>query len=269
MSELSERANLHANLFSPQLVMPLKNTLLVSSMLASMVLAPFAVSGQTTVYEEKFSSDPTVAMNNNNSNVMGSTGTQAGQYVRSTTAGAQFEYNATDDLINVGGREGFNYGMALILDVSGWAADDYNLSFDVSDYVSGNAANFTTYSLWEGSGVNFSNAAGGSVRVDLTEASTTLGTPVFRGADNGAALTNTIASGVAFTSSVDVDFTLTEGGTTGDWLMIGWGTSRAAGVDETSFNLDNVAVATVPEPSSYALLASLCSLSCVMLRRRS
>ena len=121
----------------------------------------------------------------------------------------------------------FASATALYLGTASWAAGDYTVTFDVTDYVQG-----------EGSAGTVSYAEIG------------LGEQITGGA------------------SISYDFVLTDAGTAGDFLVLGWSTTNPAegsnGSD--SFNIDNAAA--VPEPATYALLGGLLALGHVMVRRR-
>ena len=84
----------------------------------------------------------------------------------------------------------FASATALYLGTASWAAGDYTVTFDVTDYVQG-----------EGSAGTVSYAEIG--------------------------LGEQITGGASF--SISYDFTLTEAGNTGDYLVLGWGTRSANG----------------------------------------
>ncbi len=159
----------------------------------------------------------------------------------------------------------FASATALYLDTDSWTAGDYTVTFDVTDYVQG--ADDSHFGVYEGNNdgtlklrVNSGNAASNVYPQEDGSA----GTVSFAEIGLGKQIT-----GVA-TFSISYDFTLTEAGTAGDYLVLGWGTRSAnggsGGVVSDSFNVDNITI--VPEPGTYALLGGLLALGYVMVRRR-
>ncbi len=111
----------------------------------------------------------------------------------------------------------------------------------------------------------------GTLRIRVNDGNAkTNGYPIEDGS-TGTVSFNEIGLGEQITtgvSSISYDFTLTEAGSTGDYLVLGWGTRSAVsgGADSDSFSIDNITI--VPEPSSAALLAGCFALTSIMLRRR-
>jgi hypothetical protein len=165
------------------------------------------------------------------------------------------------------------YGSAttLYLDTVSWAAGDYTVTFDVANYAQG--ANDSHFGVYEG------NVAAGST-LSLRVNDSNAGSNVYPDEDSSTGtvtfgeISSGLDTGVAITgnASISYNFTLTEAGNTGDYLVLGWGTrsgiSSAAGSNlvSDSFSVDNIVI--VPEPGTYALLGGLLALGAVMVRRR-
>jgi hypothetical protein len=136
----------------------------------------------------------------------------------------------------------------------------------VTNYVQG--ADDSHFGVYEG---NVAAASTLSLRVNSGNAASNV-YPQEDGS-TGTVTFGEIGLGVAITTgvtSISYDFTLTEAGNTGDYLVLGWGTRSAnggvTGTVSDAFNVDNITI--VPEPGTYALLGGLLALSHVMLRRR-
>lgn len=159
----------------------------------------------------------------------------------------------------------FGSATTLYLDTASWAAGAYTVSFDVTDYVQG--ANDSHFGVYEGN----QNAGILRLRVNNGHASSDVypkedgstGTVSFGEIGSGEQITNGV-------TSISYDFTLTEAGSTGDYLVLGWGTRSANGGDtgvvSDSFNIDNITVTAVPEPTSATLLGL--GGAALILRRR-
>ncbi len=165
-------------------------------------------------------------------------------------------------LITGSRNRGMSTASTVYLDTSSWAAGDYNVTFDVADYVE--LANLSRFGVYKG---NISDADPLTLRVMTGNSNNNNLEYPF----NESALTvsfDQIGSGVNITSntSISYDFTLTDAGNTGDYLVLGWGNQSVANTSSDSFSVDNIAI--VPEPGTYALIGGLLALSSVMLRRR-
>jgi len=150
----------------------------------------------------------------------------------------------------------------LYLDTSSWAAGNYNVAFDVTGFTAN--ADASRFGVYEGN-----NDGTLALEINIVGAGTY--TP-FEDVSSGPAATfGEIGSGAEITtgtSSISYDFVLTEAGSAGDFLVLGWSTTNPSGGTSGSdaFNVDNIVV--VPEPSSFALLGGLLALGHVMVRRR-
>ena len=136
-------------------------------------------------------------------------------------------------------NNGRYYGSAtaLYLDTVSWAAGAYTVTFDVTNYVQG--ADDSHFGVYEG---NVAAASTLSLRVNSGNAGSDV-FPIEEGS-TGTVTFGEIGSGVAITTgvtSISYDFTLTEAGNTGDYLVLGWGTRSAngsvGGVVSDAFNV--------------------------------
>ncbi len=152
----------------------------------------------------------------------------------------------------------------LYLDTSSWAAGNYTAAFDVTGFTAN--ADASRFGVYEGNNdgslqprINMVNDAAGQdtpFEVDST------GTVSFDEIGLGAVITTGV-------SSISYDFTLTDAGSAGDYLVLGWSTTNPDGgsTGSDSFNVDNIVVSAVPEPSSAALLG-LGGLALILRRRK-
>lgn len=156
----------------------------------------------------------------------------------------------------------------LYLDTSSWAAGNYNVAFDVTGFTAN--ADASRFGVYEGNNdgtlqleINMVNEP--VIGEDTPFEVDSTGTVSFDEVGSGAVITTGV-------TSINYDFTLTDAGSAGDFLVLGWSsTNPAAGTSGSdAFNVDNIIVTdvtAVPEPSSAALLG-LGGLALILRRRK-
>lgn len=150
------------------------------------------------------------------------------------------------------------------IDTSGWAPNDYTVSFSVGGL---DGSDTYLWGLTGGSGMTGSGSA--RVRTGASQ-------PRFRDTQNGATAVDLTSGNLDSSNAADYlaiagnglqsfDITLTESevGTAGDYLMIGWGMDGSS----DGITIDDLQVSVVPEPSSIALLG-LAGLAFYLVLRR-
>ena len=233
-----------------------------------------ATQGATPIfYEQDFTSAPTSAASIGKQTYGAGNAVQNEQFgFGEHSSGGQFTTFNTGEMVisafappSTASRF-YGSATALYLDTDSWTAGDYTVTFDVANYVQG--ADDSHFGVYEG---NVAAASTLSLRVNSGNALANV-YPQEEGS-TGTVTFGEIGSGVAITTgvtSISYDFTLTEAGNTGDYLVLGWGTRSAdggvTGTVSDSFNVDNITI--VPEPGTYALIGGLLALSAVMVRRR-
>ena len=155
----------------------------------------------------------------------------------------------------------------LFIDTSSWVADiSYTVTFDVADYLGladgkNDSGNFGVFegNIAAGATLSLRNINTNGTGDPSIEGAQSSGTYSFAKIDSN--------TGITADGPISRDFTLTEAGSAGDYLMFSWNTWTPKGGPSTaSFSVDNITV--VPELGTYALLAGMTGLVYVMLRRR-
>ena len=143
---------------------------------------------------------------------------------------------------------GMSMASTLYLDTSSWAAGDYTATFDVADYVE--VANRSRFGVYEG---NVAAASTLSLRVMTGNGSAYY--PVLDGS-TGTVSFDEIGSGTAITANGEVsyDFSLTDAGAAGDYLVFGWGNTSTGSLFSNSFSVDNITVTAIPEPGTLSIV---------------
>lgn len=151
-------------------------------------------------------------------------------------------------------------GAGVWLDTTGWAAGLVTVEVDVANFVLG-ADTSIVFQAYAATGVDVTN----TVSLDLHGAPSNAPGLDSTGTATIAALG---AEQYVTANGIDVPFTFTYNGTD-DFVALTFGQVNVVGGTEFgSADLDNLTVNTVPEPSTYALLAGLTCLAFVMVRRR-
>ncbi len=245
----------------------------ITGIAALATLSLTTVTQGAAIYSQDFTSEPTSAASAGKQTYGAGNVVQNEQFgFGEHDSGGQFTtFNTGEMVISAFApptNNGRYYGSAtaLYLDTVSWAAGAYTVTFDVTNYVQG--ADDSHFGVYEG---NVAAASTLSLRVNSGNAGSDV-YPIEEGS-TGTVTFGEIGSGVAITTgvtSISYDFTLTEAGNTGDYLVLGWGTRSAndgvTGTVSDSFNVDNITI--VPEPGTYALIGGLLALSAVMVRRR-
>lgn len=245
----------------------IKITSKLLGMMAITTLMVPAASAQI-VYQNDFSSAPTItdtAPSGNN------TSPRIKDDFSMPTAGNSSFLEDFVDLTHDAGNEHLDFSNNaenawLLINTSTWATGDYTVSFD-GLVASGN----TMY--WDVIGGSAFVGTGLGVRIWMNK-----DRPYIRNAGSGSAerlgqpvaeLATTSGAAGSFTDttftsqSLNVSLTADHVGSANDYLLIGWNNVGGNG----AASIDNLEIALVPEPSSFALL-TLSGLALLMLRRR-
>ncbi|MGJ8651603.1 MAG: PEP-CTERM sorting domain-containing protein [Opitutaceae bacterium] len=241
-----------------------------------------AVGAQAQIYTQDFSAAITTVDAGAGSAYFGTDGTPASNFAVGDFVGANGDLGlaVVSEALNATGITNGSQrsrGFGVLIDTSGAAAGDYTVSFDVSNYLNPNAVDGDSITL---NVFEFENTGTGLVSyIDADQAFNTTDTDgkifskfdaddTFSAGNRGVLGAGTITGDGLF----ELDITITMAGDTGDYLFLNWQlmstefeTVSTAG---PSFTMDNIAVTSVPEPSTYALLSGLLALSFVMVRRR-
>ena len=233
---------------------------------ASLFATTSLIHAQTAVYVEDFSSPGSVSiepltLGNNGSRPFEGNNPdfQFGDFASVTSRVSPSVSGGVLDLGDPSNRTAVWHA----IDTSGWAPNDYTVSFTVADF---GASDDYSWGITGGSGMT--GAGEGRVRTGAS-------LPRFRQANNGATATDLVAGNLDSTNasdyltisvnglqSFDITMTASEVGTAGDYLMIGWGMEGAS----DGITIDDLTITPVPEPSSMALVVPV--LGWVVMRRR-
>lgn len=184
----------------------------------------------------------------------GGTQTGAGEGVLVSTTGGSLISNGT----HAGDR---GRGFGVIIDTSAATAGNFTVSFDLSNLTLPNGGAATEeaigFSLYEGSGVTGGVANYAAINMGRNNSNGNPLTGLLTG--QGTATTSQIGSPTNLTANGQFSqtFALSEAGSTGDYLMLQWWvwseSTEPITTDLPSFEMDNIVVDTVPEPSSLFL----------------
>jgi len=214
------------------------------------------------VYSNDFSTTPTIidAGTNTSPFITSAVNPSDGNFIESNFNGLSVSGGALD--FSAAGGTGWLY-----LDTSSWSAGDYEVTFD--GQVSSGTMNWDVFggnNTGSGTGIriwmNDDYPAIRKVNSGLVER---LGQVNAQGDTAGTATEKDVAAGsfsntTLASQSLNITLTGSHTGSTGDFVMIGW-----AGAPAT---IDNLSVAVVPEPATYAFLFGLAGLGLAILRRR-
>lgn len=236
----------------------MKNTLINTGVLAASVL----VAQAATVYTEDFSTSVYDEADNDSSNAIFFGGANPG-VSEGDWHGARTLVFINNGSLTFGTQTNTARfrGAAAWLDSSAWELGIVTVTFDVSEYTDGTNDFETFFQAYAADGVNATDSA---VSLDLHQSAVT-----------GVATT---ATGSAAIAAVGSQFNFSANGTdltaTFDFtgqeniaLVFANSSGTPEGGEMGTFNIDNISVDTVPEPSSAALLG-LGGLALLVRRRK-
>ncbi|KRP34173.1 MAG: hypothetical protein ABS34_13130 [Opitutaceae bacterium BACL24 MAG-120322-bin51] len=232
----------------------IKKVLKLSSLIAIAITGATISTQAATVYSSVFD---TAYLGNNNAVLLGGAtpNVTAEEWFGATAAqGVTFDPSLTLDLA-VANRY---RGAGVWLDASAWAAGTVTVGVDVSNYTAGVGGSDILFQAYAANGVDASN----SVSLDLA-----FGPPAAGMAQTGTATIGALGAAQNISGAATQDFTFTYNGTD-QYIALVFALSNTTATTYEAATLDNLTVSTVPEPSTYALLAGLTGLVYVMVRRR-
>ncbi len=230
---------------------------LLFPMIAALAAVPL-VGQATLIYSQDFSSAPTIrATNNGNSNYAGTGDAVTANHINQNewmyrTNNGSIAHDALDENLDIT----LNNNAYTLIDLSSATADgtEYRLSFDVS----GLSSTVDVFAL-AGGGLDY-NGTGTDQGHLFFRSYGNLPLFQFRQGSTGSTIidgTETVTANGTFTSAT---FTLNDIGNAGDYVFVGFENSGS------SMTIDNLTIAAIPEPSTFALFGM--ALSGLLLARR-
>ncbi len=166
--------------------------------------------------------------------------------------------------LNYGLKRAFTRTILTTIDLSSVAAGDLTFSYDVTGFSMADGT--ARWGIFEGNNLNVAGGTG-SLTADVSNNDTLTILPTFTGTAGNSQIDGfTTISGVG--NGQEINFTTTEGGEVGDYLILALTLQRASSpgnANDANLTIDNLQV--IPEPATLGLIA-MAGLGVLFVRRR-